>query len=122
MSDSLVPLRERYRQLAEQVREIGFVAVGSLVARRTVCPNPGCHCHAEPPILHGPYFQLTRKVAAKTVTRRLTPQQAALYKEWLANERRLRQIVSEMERLSAKAIDIILSSQPDDSTEPTPQL
>ncbi len=113
MSDPLIPLRERYRQLAEQVREIGFVAVGSLVSRRTVCANPGCHCHADPPRLHGPYFQLTRKVAAKTVTRRLTLQQADLYNEWLANERRLRQIVSEMEHVSAEAIEIILRSHPD---------
>jgi len=118
MPDPLDPLRQRYRQLADQVRELGFVAIGSLAVRRTVCANPGCHCHADPPRLHGPYFQLTRKVAAKTVTRRLTPQQADLYKQWLANERRLRQIVSEMERVSAEAIEIILSSPPEPSERP----
>lgn len=119
MSDPLVPLRQRYRQLAEQVRELGFVAVGSLVSRKTVCANPGCHCHANPPQLHGPYFQLTRKLAAKTVTRRLSPKQAQLYEEWLTNERRLRQIVREMERVSAEAIDIILRSPQDDPESPS---
>ena len=110
MSAPLASLRERYRQLADEVRNIGFVAVGSLVSRMTVCGKPGCRCHADPPQLHGPYFQLTRKVAAKTVTRRLTADQAELYKEWLANGRRLRKIVAELEQVSAEAIEIILRS------------
>ena len=110
MPDPLVSLHARYRQLADQVREIGFVAVGSLVSRMMVCGTPTCHCHADPPQLHGPYFQLTRKVAGKTITRRLTSEQAELYTEWLANDRRLRRIVADMEQVSAEAIEIILQT------------
>lgn len=110
MFDPLVSLRLRYRQVADQVREIGFVAVGSLVSRMMVCGTPGCRCHQSPPQLHGPYFQLTRKVAGKTLTRRLTAEQAELYKEWLDNNRRLRRIVAEMEQVSSEAIEIILQT------------
>ena len=108
MSDPLLPLRERYRKLADEVREIGFVAVGTLLSGMTTCGRRGCHCHADPPTLHGPYYRLTRKVAGKTVTRQLSPEQAELYTEWLANDRRLRRIVAEMEQVSAEAIEIIL--------------
>lgn len=75
-----------------------------------VCGTPTCRCHADPTQLHGPYFQLTRKVAGKTVTRRLTSEQAELYTQWLANDRRLRRIVAEMEQVSAEAIEIILQT------------
>jgi hypothetical protein len=47
----------------------GMVLPGSITQRRTRCGHPGCACHASPPRLYGPYWQWTRKVAAKTVCR-----------------------------------------------------
>ncbi len=44
----------------------GMVLPGSITQRRTRCGRPNCGCHADPPRLHGPYWQWTRKVAAKT--------------------------------------------------------
>jgi len=46
---------------------------GTLTVRAYACGKPGCRCHADPPRLHGPYAEWTRKIAGKTVTRRLTP-------------------------------------------------
>lgn len=106
--DPLEPYRRRYQELAAQVVELGFVAVGSLIQRVTVCTHAGCRCHGDPPQPHGPYYQWTRKVANKTVTRRLTAAEAERYAEWIANGRRLRQIVAEMEQVSAEAIEVIL--------------
>lgn len=106
--DPVEPYRRRFRELAAQVAELGFVAVGSLIQRMTVCTHPGCRCHGDPPQPHGPYYQWTRKVANKTVTRRLTAAEAERYAEWIANGRRLRQIVAEMQQVSAEAIEVIL--------------
>ena len=39
----------------------------------THCGHRTCTDHADPPRLHGPYWQWTRKVAAKTVGRWLAP-------------------------------------------------
>ena len=60
----------------------------------------GCRCHADPPRLHGPYHQWTRKIAGKTVTRILTDDQLADYQPWFDNQRRLRALVAELETLS----------------------
>ncbi len=63
MADSeLARLQRRYRALTEQVRDLGFIATGSVIERYTTCTATGCHCHADPPQRHGPYFQYTRKV------------------------------------------------------------
>jgi hypothetical protein len=98
----------KYRALADQLAEIGFVSPGSLVARETSCGKSGCRCQANPPQRHGPYFQWSRAVNGKTVSRRLNPAQADLYRTWIANRKRLEEIVTEMEELSARAGEILL--------------
>ena len=39
----------------------GMVLPGSITERRTRCGRRNCGCHADPPRLHGPYWQWTRK-------------------------------------------------------------
>lgn len=108
MTDDLDTLRRRYHELAARVGQLGFITPGSLTQRHTYCGNPGCRCQAEPPRPHGPYWQLTRKVAGKTVTTRLTADQAARYTEWIDNQRQLRRLTAEMEQISHQAVDLIL--------------
>jgi hypothetical protein len=109
MADDLDQLARRYRALAARLGGLGFISPGSLVRRYTYCGKPGCRCQADPPRPHGPYYQLTRKIAGKTITRRLTSAQAARYAEWTANQRELRRTVAEMEAISAQAAELILS-------------
>src|SRR5213594_2813319 len=53
----------------------GMVLPGSITQRRTRCGRRNCGCHADPPRLHGPYWQWTRKIAAKTICRWLSAEQ-----------------------------------------------
>ena len=79
---------------------------------RTVCDSPGSACHASPDKRHGPSWQHTRKIRNKTVTRRLTTAQAALYQVWIANERALRDLLAQMQQLSDQARDLLLADPP----------
>jgi hypothetical protein len=115
----LARLRREYRALQDQIRRLGFVAPGSVLERYTVCGTPGCRCHADPPTRHGPYFQYTRKVDGKTLTRRLTPEQADRYREWIANRRRLDQLTEQMDQLSRQAAELLLT-QPAAPQRPSP--
>jgi hypothetical protein len=72
------------------------------------CGRPGCRCHADPPGLHGPYYEWTRKVQGKTVSARLTPEQAQLLEQWIANARRFDEILAEMERVSSRLTEPLL--------------
>ncbi len=100
--------RTRHRQLVSELTQIGFISAGSLIRRYMPCGKPGCRCQADPPHLHGPYWQLSQRVGGKTVTRRLTEAEAALYQEWIANRRRLKQTVATMAQISEKAGRILL--------------
>ena len=69
------------RQIAAELAAIaatGMVLPGSITRRLTRCGRDGCACRAHPPRLHGPYWQWTRKVAARTVCRWLSPGRARL--------------------------------------------
>lgn len=83
----------------------GEVLAGSIVERRTRCGRPGCRCMGDPPRPHGPYFQWTRKVRAKTVGRWLTPDQHDDYRAWVANAHRMRTLLARLEELGAEAVE-----------------
>ena len=111
MPEDLPHLRRRHQALAARLGQVGFALPGSLTRRYTYCGKPGCRCQASPPRPHGPYYQLTRKVAGKTVTARLTPEQAQRYREQIANRRRLDEIITAMDDISTQARDLHDSTQ-----------
>lgn len=82
--------RQAQQRLAQQMGQIGFTLPGSVVVRHTRCGKTSCRCKANPPQLHGPYNQWTRKISGKTVTRLLTSDQLQRYQPWFDNARRLR--------------------------------
>jgi hypothetical protein len=97
-----------YQALAAELAQIGFILPGSLVSRQTSCGKPGCRCQDDPPQRHGPYWQYSRAIAGKTISRRLTDAEADLYRDWIANRRRLEQIITRMEEISAAAAQLLL--------------
>jgi hypothetical protein len=100
--------RARAARIAAQIAELtqaGFILPGTLTERMTRCGYARCRCHADPPQLHGPYHQWTRKINGKTVTRILTDDQLADYQPWLDNQRRLRTLITELETLSQEIAD-----------------
>jgi hypothetical protein len=95
----------RRRQILGEIAQLGFCLPGSVVDRTSRCGNPTCHCHTDPTRRHGPYRSWTRKVAGKTVTRRLSDDQLHRYQDWFDNDRRLRALITELEKLSIAEID-----------------
>lgn len=104
----LATCERRYRELAAQLADIGYIAAGSITHRYTRCANTNCRCRADPPQLHGPYWQWTAKVDGKTITRRLSQTEAELYQEWIDNDRQLRALTAQMREVAAEATSLIL--------------
>ena len=106
------PDKARYQLLKAELLGTGYIRRGSVVRRFMPCGKRGCHCHGSPPSqqLHGTYYQWTRKVQWKTVTVRLTEEEAGLLAGWIANARRMELIVARMEALSLRATTRMLKS------------
>ena len=105
----LATYRSRYRELVAQLADVGYIAAGSITRRHTRCGTPSCRCHADPPQMHGPYWQWTAKIDGKTVTRRLSQTEAELYQGWIANDRELRAVIAQMRQVAAKATELTMN-------------
>jgi hypothetical protein len=87
-------------EITARLAGLAFALPGTVADRLTRCGRANCRCHADPPRLHGPYHQWTRKKNGKTATKILTDDQLADYGPWFDNHRRLRELVAELEELS----------------------
>ena len=96
-------LERRYRELKRSVAEIGYVFPGSIAKRFTVCGKPSCRCAADVSKRHGPYYEWTRKLKGKTVTVKLTAEQARLCARWIKNRRAIKKILTQMQAVSVQA-------------------
>ena len=93
-----------------KLADIGLVLRGSIGLRLNRCGNPTCRCKADPPKLHGPYYNWTRKVAGKTVNATLTPEQAACLKDWNRNMRKIDRIVQLLQAIGLRAATLMLQT------------
>src|SRR5712691_735523 len=107
-----VPVAASHQAQAEKIAaelaaiaRTGMVLPGSITQRRTRCGRANCGCHADPPRLHGPYWQWTRKIAARTICRWLNAEQNDDYQSWIDNDRRLRELLARLEALGATALE-----------------
>ena len=105
--------RARYAALQRALGEVGLFRRGTLVRVYGRCGKPGCRCAADPPRLHGPYVQWTRKVAGQTVSVRVRPAQVNLFEAWIRNARRLDRLIARLQQLSLRATERILRQHAD---------
>jgi hypothetical protein len=113
--DSVSPTTRQQAQasrIAAELASLGPALPGTLIQRHTRCGKPGCRCHADPPVLHGPYWQWTRKINGKTITRLVPDSQLGDYRQWLDNHRRLRELVAELETLTLAIADTSRQAKP----------
>ena len=95
----------RQRQITDEIAALGLRLPGSLGRATTCCGSPRCRCHGDPAYLHGPYPSWIRKVGTRTVTRTLSTAQAERYRPLFNNTKRLRELISELETLSARTVE-----------------
>jgi hypothetical protein len=115
--DELARLDRRYRELKKRLQGLGFAVAGTVAERYTVCGKATCRCHADPPQRHGPYYQYSRKVAGKTVSRLVTAEQADQYRQWIANRRTLDEITAAIDEVSHQAA-VVLTRPPAHNARP----
>jgi hypothetical protein len=108
-------------RIAAGLAQAGFALPGTLTVRAYACGKPNCRCHADPPRLHGPYAEWTRKIGGKTVTRRLTPRELAEYQPLFDNAKKLRALLAELQDLTLEIIQAGNSPRNHEPAEPEDQ-
>ena len=99
---SVQDAERRRRAIVAEIGRLGRTAPGSITTRLTRCQTSGCHCRADPPRLHGPYPTWIRRIGGKTITRTLHDDEVERLQPLLEANQRLRQLVSELQEVSAE--------------------
>lgn len=107
--DRLRRLESLYGELVRSLGKTGYIFPGSIATRFMPCGKPYCRCATDPSKRHGPYYEWTRKLAGKTVSVRLTAEQARLYKGWIGNRRQLKKILTRMQAVSIQIAEAQLA-------------
>lgn len=90
-------LEREYQSLAQSLAGIGYISQGSVLDRSTLRPPRSG-------------YQWTRKVAQKTITVALSPEQFRSLKQAIDNRRRLEKMIIKMEKISRQ---ILFETLPD---------
>ena len=93
-----------FRQAKRELPEIEYFVKGTVLKRMMKCGRPQCACHQDPSKRHGPYFEWTYKANGKTVNVKLRAEAAQLYKAATRQQRKLKAVLSKLERLSRTAL------------------
>lgn len=109
IDDNDIPpgLARQVERCRKELQNLGLVLRGSVTKRWMPCGKKGCRCQADPPELHGPYYQWTTKINGTTKTVRLKRDEVANYERWIAAGRRLDELVAAWKDLSATAAELI---------------
>jgi hypothetical protein len=95
---------QRFAQLKKEVQQLEFFCTGTVLARTVLCGRPNCACRTDPAKRHGPYWEWTYKVHAKTVHVRLTAATGPLYQAATQQRRKLQTLLRRLEGASRKAL------------------
>jgi integrase len=97
---------------AELAAAAGPALPGTLIVRAYACGKARCRCHADPPQLHGPYAEWTRKIGGKTITRRLTEAELAGWQPLFDNAKRLRALLADLQELTLAIVEASEDQEP----------
>lgn len=108
-TNDLGDLLESIQECKKELQDIDFVIRGSIIKHYLPCGTKGCKCRRDPPELHGPYYDWTRKVKGKTVTVRLKKEEAEILMGWIENIRKMDRTMKRMVEISMEAVEKIRS-------------
>lgn len=95
----------RIAQVRDRIQTIEPLCSGTLLRRTKACGKAQCRCAQDPAARHGPYYEWSRMKGGRLVHRMVSPAQAALLREAIANYRRVRRLLRTWENETVKLID-----------------
>ena len=104
--------RERIQGIRDSLGEFELLCSGTLSERMMKCGKPNCRCATDPSARHGPYFEWSHMNVGKPTRRYVSPQQAQLLRQAIADYRSLQKLLREWEENSERIIDAVQPPQP----------
>ena len=95
---------ERFVSLKRDLNVVGYFCKRTVLKRMMKCGQKRCACQHDPSKRHGPYFEWTFKAKGKTINIHLQPEEAPVYQKAVGEYRKLKSLLTRMERFSPVAL------------------
>ena len=113
MNLRLRSLQARIDKIKQQITALGDLRPGNLTQQYNVCGKPHCRCKANPPVKHGPYYQVSFTWKGNSKSHFVRQQDLPLVKKQLRNYQRLRELLDRWMVLAMELSRLRLQQPPD---------
>jgi hypothetical protein len=96
--------QRRVEEIKRKISGMDLICAGTLQKRMKTCGRSYCRCSSDPEALHGPYYEWTRYVDGRLVHKTLSPEQAEMLEQAIANHREIKALLGDWKRESAEII------------------
>lgn len=97
--------RERIAAIRDSINALDYLCSGTLLEHFTRCGKSGCRCSEDLTARHGPYYDWGHMQGGKLVHRRVSPDQAVLLRQAIANYRQVKKLLLAWEKESERLIN-----------------
>jgi len=85
--------RDRIARIRATLNGMDYLCSGTLLERMKICGKPGCRYAQDPQARHGSYCEWGHMKAGRLVHRTVTPEQATLLRDAIANYRKAKKLM-----------------------------
>jgi hypothetical protein len=105
-------LQRQIEKLKRDLTALGDLRPGSLSTQYNVCGSTGCRCKADPPVKHGPYYQVSYTRKGKSSTKFVKKEDLATVRKQLKNYERMKLLMDKWIDLAVELSILRLAKKP----------
>ena len=88
-------IENRIQKIKQQIAALGDIRPGALSQQYNICGNPTCRCKANPPVKHGPYYQISFTWKGKSQSQFVRDDDVEQARQQLENYHQMRELIDE---------------------------
>ena len=105
-------LQRQIEKVKRDLATLGGLRPGSLSTQYNVCGSPGCKCKADPPVKHGPYYQVSYTRKGKSSTKFVKKEDLPEVRKQLKNYERMKLLMEKWIDLAMELSILRLAKKP----------
>jgi len=105
-------LQRQIEKVKRDLAALGDLRPGSLSTQYNVCGSPGCKCKADPPVKHGPYYQVSYTRKGKSSTKFVKKEDLPAVRKQLKNYARMKLLIEKWIDLAMELSILRLTKKP----------
>ena len=105
-------LTRQIEKVKRDLAALGDLRPGSLSTQYNVCGSPGCKCKADPPVKHGPYYQVSYTRKGKSSTKFVKKENLPEGRKQLKNYERMKFLMEKWIDLAMELSILRLAKKP----------